>query len=102
MQDNYNRRLPQNNTQKRCRVEKNEIEVLLSLFENKIHRQLVMLFYGEGYTLEKCAEIMFYSKRHIERTKKEVDKIALYSLLKMVANSDNALKLLQIKNIILQ
>jgi hypothetical protein len=84
-----------------CKLNEKQVEVLLSLFENKNHRQFVMLYYGEGYTCEKCAELMFYSKRNIERIKKEVDKIAFYSLLNIVINSENALKLSKIKNIIM-
>jgi hypothetical protein len=72
------------------------------LFENKIHRQLAMLYYVEGHTLQKCADIMCYSKRQIERIKSEIDRIALYSLLNMVSNSENAFKLLAIKKIIME
>ena len=79
----------------------NELGVLLSLYENKVHRNLARLYYGEGYTLEKCSELMSYSKRYIERMKQEIDKIAFYSLLNMVTNSKNALKLSKIKNIII-
>ena len=101
MQSEHNRDDSHNKTYNRQKVDKNEGQVLLSLFQNKNHRQLAMLYYIEGYTLEKCAEIMFFSKRHIERIKSEMDKIALFSLLNIVANSQNALKLAKIKKILL-
>ena len=88
-------------TQNHCKVNKKEADVLLSLFENRTYRQLALLYYVEGYTLEKCAELLFFSKRHIERMKKEIDKIAFFSLLNMVANSEKDLKLLEIKKIIM-
>lgn len=97
----YNRDNIHNKTQNRCKVNKNEAKVLLALFENKIHRQLANLYYCEGYTLIKCAEIMCYSKRHIERIKSEIDKIALFSLLTMVSNSKSDLILLEIKKILM-
>ena len=78
-----------------------ELGVLLSLYENKVHRNFAKLYYGEGYTCERCAELMSYSKRHCERIKQEVDRIALYSLLNMVANSKNALKISKIRNIVM-
>jgi hypothetical protein len=96
----YNRDNPHNKTQNCCKVNEKEAEVLLSLFENRTHQQLAKFYYVEGYTLEKCADLMAYSKRHIERMIVKVNKIAFYSLLNMVANSDNGLKLLQIKKII--
>lgn len=102
MKNDYNRKNLHNVTQNRKKVEYKEAEVLLSLFENKTHKQLAMLYYCEGYTLQKCADLMFISKRHIERIKKDVDNIAFYALLALVANSENAFKLSQIKKILLQ
>lgn len=92
---------PHNTTHNHPKLNINELGVLLSFYENKVHRNLAKLYYGEGYSLERCAEIMGYSKRHIERVKQEIDKTAFYSLLNMVINSKNALKLSKIKNIII-
>lgn len=91
---------PHNTTHNHPKLNVHELGVLLSLYENKVHRNLARLYYGEGYTLERCSELMGYSKRHIERMKQEIDKTAFYSLLNMVINSKNALKLSKIRNII--
>lgn len=101
MSNDYNRNYPHNKTQMRCKVNQKEAEVLLALFENRTHRQLARFYYVEGYTLEKCADLMMYSKRQTERMKSEIDKIALYSLLNIVTSSVNAFKLLQIKKILM-
>jgi hypothetical protein len=97
----YNRDNIHNKKKNRCRLNENEKRILFSLFANKTHLQLANLYYGEGYTLEKCAEIMCYSKRQVERIKSEIDKIALYSLLTMVSKSNSDLKLLEIKKILM-
>ena len=60
MDNNYNRK--NYKTQQRKKIEENELKILLALFEDKKYRQLAMLYYGEGYTLEKCAELMFFQK----------------------------------------
>ena len=102
MDNNYNRKELQNKTQQRKKIEEKELKILLALFEDKKYRQLAMLYYGEGYTLEKCAELMFFSKRHTERIKSEMDRIAFYTLLKMATDTEQTMKLLQIKKIIME
>ena len=99
--NDYNRKSPHNKVQNRPKLDKKETTILLSLFENRTHRQLASLYYAEGYSVEKCAEIMCFSKRQMERIKGEMDRIALYSLLNMVSNSENAFKLLAIKKILI-
>ena len=100
MKNNYNRENPHNKTQNHSKLNKKELEVLLSLFEDNTYRQFVKLYFGEGYTCEKCADLMAYSKRTIERIKSKVDKTCFYSLLNIVVNSENAMKLQKIKNIL--
>lgn len=102
MKDNYNRQNIHNKTHNHSKVNKKELEVLLSLFEDKNYRQFVMLYYGEGHTCQKCAELMFYSKKTIERIKSQVDKISISALLNIVVNSKNSLKLQKIRNILME
>ena len=82
-------------------VNEKEGEVLLSLYEDEVHRQLALLYYIKGYSVSECSEIMNYSKRHTERLKNEIDRIAIFSLLNIVVCSESKLKLAKIRKIFL-
>lgn len=75
--------------------------LFVSLFNKKELSQLAQLHYVEGFTLFDCAELMNYSNRHIERMHSQLKDIALNELVNLVSNNtDAAIKILQIQNII--
>ena len=76
-------------------------KIFINLFSDADYQKIAQLKYVEGKTLEECSVLMNYSKRQIERLHTQMKDIAIIELLNLVeSDTENAIKLLKIKNIL--